>query len=205
MGLYQPALFAGDITSLFLLAAGLAFIGFLLVPSAYFAFLRLSGRQHRLPVFRESRWLRPTILIFTFPLVLLAGYWVYQNADLDWLLLPPLHILAVLLPIWWLVYLGMRGLPRGSHQRAWGVFGSGLVLAPLLILALEILVFVFFVVVAGFYLVTRPDISRDILNLVHGLNQDEGQTVIMVTHDRDATDRATRIITLRDGAVVSER
>ena len=46
--------------------------------------------------------------------------------------------------------------------------------------------------------------GREILNLVHGLNQDEGQTVVMVTHDPAATERATRIITLRDGAVVSE-
>lgn len=45
----------------------------------------------------------------------------------------------------------------------------------------------------------------EILDLVHGLNQNEGQTVVTVTHDRDATERATRIITLRDGAVVSER
>ena len=171
VALYYPSLLASDTTSLFLLAAGLAFIGLLLIPSAYFAFLRLSGRPRILDQFRISRWLRPSILIVLFPLVLLAGYWVYQNADLVWLLLPPLHILAVLLPIWWLVYLGMRGLPTGSPQRAWGVLGSGLVLGPFLILLVEIMVFVFFVVAAAFYLSTRPDFSEEILNLVQRLTE----------------------------------
>ena len=171
VALYNPSLLASDTTSLFLLAAGLAFIGLLLIPSAYFAFLRLSGRPRILDQFRISRWLRPSILILLFPLVLLAGYWVYQNADLVWLLLPPLHILAVLLPIWWLVYLGMRGLPTGSPQRAWGVLGSGLVLGPFLILLVEIMVFVFFVVAAAFYLSTRPDFSEEILILVQRLTE----------------------------------
>ena len=171
VALFNPSLLASDTTSLFLLAAGLAFIGLLLIPSAYFAFLRLSGRQRILDQFRISRWLRPSILIVLFPLVLLAGYWVYQNADLVWLLLPPLHILAVLLPIWWLVYLGMRGLPTGSPQRAWGVLGSGLVLGPFLILLVEIMVFVFFVVAAAFYLSTRPDFSEEILILVQRLTE----------------------------------
>ena len=43
----------------------------------------------------------------------------------------------------------------------------------------------------------------DILALVHELNQTEKQTVVMATHDRAAAERATRVITLRDGAVVS--
>jgi len=171
LALYNPTLLASDTTSLFLLAAGLAFIGLLLIPSAYFALLRLSGRQRILDQFRISRWLRPSILILLFPLVLLAGYWVTQNADLVWLLLPPLHVLAVLLPIWWLVYLGMRGLPTGTPQRAWGVLGSGLVLGPFLILLIEIMVFVFFVVVAAFYLSTRPDFTEQILNLVQRLTE----------------------------------
>lgn len=169
VALYDPSLLASDSTSLFLLAASLAFIGLLLIPSVYFAFLRLSGRHSKLEQFRISRWLRPSILIFLFPLVLLAGYYVAQNAELVWLLLPPLHILAVLLPIWWLVYLGIRGLPTGSPQRAWGVLGSGLVLGPFLILLIELMVFAFFVVAAAFYLSTRPDLSEELFNLLQRL------------------------------------
>ena len=169
VALFDPYLLASDSTSLFLLAASLAFIGLLLIPSAVFSFLRLNGHQRKLDRIRISRLLRPSILILLFPLVLLAGYWVTQNANLVWLLLPPLHILAVLLPIWWLVYLGIRGLPTGSPQRAWGVLGSGLVLGPILILMFELMVFVFFVVAAAFYLSTRPDLSEELFNLLQRL------------------------------------
>ena len=170
VALYDPTLLGGDALSLFLLAAGLAFIGLLLVPSAYFSFLRLSGRQQTAPQFRISRWLRPSILIALFPLVILAGYWVYQYGGLAWLFLPPLHILAVLLPIWWLLTLGIRGLPGGSSQRSWGVLGSGLVLGPLLIFMLEIMAFMFLVVAGAIYLSMRPDLSQEILNLVPHLS-----------------------------------
>ena len=169
VALFDPRLIGGDALSLFLLASGLAFIGLLLVPSTYFAFLRLSGRPGILPDLRLSRWLRPSILILLFPLVIFAGYWVYQNINLAWLFLPPLHILAVLLPIWWLLYLGVRHLPTGSPQRAWGVFDSGLVLGPFLILFLEILFFGFFVVAAAIYLSTQPELSTELLNLAQRL------------------------------------
>lgn len=41
-----------------------------------------------------------------------------------------------------------------------------------------------------------------ILDLLMTLNRDEGQTLIMVTHDRDAAAQAHRTVQLRDGAVV---
>ncbi|WP_309119587.1 ABC transporter ATP-binding protein [Paenibacillus sp.] len=46
--------------------------------------------------------------------------------------------------------------------------------------------------------------GEDILKLLSRLNQEEGITVVMVTHDRHAAETADRIITLRDGAVVED-
>src|SRR6266446_5977830 len=43
-----------------------------------------------------------------------------------------------------------------------------------------------------------------VLDLLLSLNQREGTTLLMVTHDRDLTDSAERRITLRDGLIVSE-
>lgn len=122
---------------LFLMASGMAFTGMLLLPSAWYSLSRLLGKpvgQAAAP----SRWLRPTVLIFMLPVFLLAGYWVAQRQEFSWLLLPPIHALAIGLPILWLTYLGTRELPIGSPQRAWGVFASGAVLAPLMIIIAEV-------------------------------------------------------------------
>ncbi len=46
--------------------------------------------------------------------------------------------------------------------------------------------------------------GRQILDLLLSLNRTEGTTLVLVTHDRDLTVHATRIITLKDGVVISD-
>jgi len=48
-----------------------------------------------------------------------------------------------------------------------------------------------------------PETREQVLRFLETL-RDEGRTVIMVTHDPDAASRTTRVIKLRDGAVVSD-
>ncbi|RIX48764.1 ABC transporter ATP-binding protein [Paenibacillus nanensis] len=47
--------------------------------------------------------------------------------------------------------------------------------------------------------------GQDVLQLLSRLNKEEGMTVVMVTHDRDAAQTADRIITMVDGEVAKER
>jgi hypothetical protein len=165
-GLLSTSTLAGDITSFFIYAASLGFIGLLLVPSAYYAFLRLRGRQASWHVFKSKRRFKFGLLIILFPIVLLAGSIVIQTGFLTWLLLPPLHILAILIPIVWLFYLGSRSLPIGSPQRASGVLGSGMVLSPFLASVLQMLILAGFGVVVILYLSARPDLMEEIINLI---------------------------------------
>ncbi|MBN9656918.1 MAG: ABC transporter ATP-binding protein [Acidobacteria bacterium] len=46
--------------------------------------------------------------------------------------------------------------------------------------------------------------GRQVLDLLLSMNRREGATLVLVTHDRDLATYATRIITLKDGAVVSD-
>lgn len=46
--------------------------------------------------------------------------------------------------------------------------------------------------------------GQDVLQLLSRLNKEEGMTVVMVTHDRDAARTADRIITMLDGEVAKE-
>lgn len=47
--------------------------------------------------------------------------------------------------------------------------------------------------------------GQDVLQLLSRLNKEEGMTVVMVTHDRDAAQTADRIITMVDGEVAKVR
>jgi hypothetical protein len=151
-----------------LMAGALGSSGLLLLPSAFFALMRLLKRPVSLPESLPS-FLRPTILIFIFPLVLLLGYWISLNASISWLALPPLHVLAIGLPVLWLLYLGIRKLPLGSQQRRWGVFGSGLVLGPALILVSELGALLVFGVIGMIAIASQPELVQQLQTLAQHL------------------------------------
>ncbi len=120
---------------IFMIAAGMAFCGVLLLPSAWYSLARIIGRPvEKTPGFFYR--LRPPLLILAYPVLVSLGYWITRSETGAWLL-PPIHVLAISLPLLWLAYLGVRGLPTGSPQRATGVFASGLAVAPPLILLAE--------------------------------------------------------------------
>lgn len=159
-------------TPFFLMAAGMLIIGLLLLPSAAFALLRLAGRPGWLENYRpDLPLLRPTLVILLLPLLLYLGYRISQLPDWEWLLLPPVHVLAIGLPILWLVYVGRRGISTGSGQQTWGVLGSGLVIGPLLIMLAEIAALAFFLLLGILYLVNRPELLDELSNLAQRLAQ----------------------------------
>ena len=118
-------------------SAAMAGSAVLLLPSIWFSLQRLNGRipqPSRLPLLP----LRVGgLVIIAAPFILLLGEWIIQRGSLADLFLPALQLLAVGLPVLWLVYLVTRRLPLGTQQRAWGVFDSGLVLGPAIIATLE--------------------------------------------------------------------
>ena len=164
-----PGLGSANNSLSLLMISGITFAsGLLVTPSAVLSIRRITGR----PVTSYPRypsWIQPRFLIFVLPVVLLSGYLVITQTALSWLLLPPLHVLAVLIPIVWLVYLMVRGLPLGSPQRSWGVFDSGLILGPALILLAELLALASFVIIALVYISSHPDLYNEIMSLFEQL------------------------------------
>lgn len=153
-----------DALRMFLMAATCFTAGLLQLPSAGYALWRLLGKRVvNLPT-TLSR-LHPGLWILASPLVIALGYWVSGIPGLAWLFLPPLHVLAVGLPVFWLLYLAVRNLPLGSPQRMWGVFGSGLIAGPLLILVAEGLAGLLFIILAILIVASRPELLNKISEL----------------------------------------
>lgn len=156
--------------AMFMLAAGLTACALFLIPSAYYAWKRISGRPvSQLPALPKA--LRPSLLILVLPLVLLLGYWISRSPGISWLILPPLHILVIGLPVLWLVYLAVRKLPLGSPQRMWGVFGSGLVLGPFLIMALELAALIIVGLIGMVFLLNQPGLVEQLSTLAQSLQE----------------------------------
>jgi hypothetical protein len=183
---FNPAVFVYETTPVFLISAGTALSSFLLLPSAWYALLRLIGRPVEEPgllVKLVRNLTRPVLLVLIIILVVLLGDYVSRSGVLEWALLPPLHVLAVGLPVLLLAFLGWRGLPTGSRQRSWGVFASGLVLGPILTLAAELLAILVLIVLGIIYLSLRPDLLQEMVVLGEQLE-----------NFRDAPERALPLV-----------
>lgn len=184
--IFNRSIFIYDTTPIFLMAAGTALSSFLLLPSAWYALLVLIGRPAAAPgrLGEAARRLaRPAVLVFLIFVVVVLGDLVSRSGAPDWLGLPLLHVLAVGLPVLLLAYLGWRGLPTGSPQRAWGVFAGGLVLGPALTLVAELAAIVVLGLCAILYISLRPDLAQELMALAEQMEQ-----------FRDAPDQALSLI-----------
>jgi hypothetical protein len=170
MQTFNPPSLGAPGLSLLLMAAGLAFSGILLVPSAGYSLARLIGRSPERYTIHLSA-LKPVLWILALPVVLLAGWAVSKYPGIDWLILPWLQILGVGLPVLWVAYLGLRHLPLGTPQRMWGVFGSGLVLGPALILAAELAALIAIAIAAILFISSQPDLTNQLMALAQRLSR----------------------------------
>ncbi len=157
-----------DLTQSFMVAASLAFAGVLVIPSAWYS-LRYLNRSNIEPIYRTER--RNFGLILTLIVLVLVvgalflGNWVVTDKRISWLLLPPLNILATGLPALWLVYVGTHGLLPSMPKRNWGVFATGLVLGPLIILILELLLLVGAGMLAILWIMLDPNLANQLNGL----------------------------------------
>ena len=168
----------GDLTSAFLLGIPLAACGFLMLPSIYYPLMRVLGKPGFDSVALLSK-LKPGWWILALPFVIGLGHLVVTYNLLPWLLLPPLHILANGIPTAWMLYLALRRLPIGSTQRFWGAFGSGISLAPFLIMLFEVLAGMGIIILFIVYLITRPELAEKVMQLAAQLQEANTQETML--------------------------
>ena len=132
----------------FLLSAAWAaiLIIVLLLPSVVYAIARLAGQT--LPTITiKNRYLMAVAGLVLWPVVLIAGNSLAIATGAS-IVLPFLQLLAVGLPIWWLLETGQRGLSTGSSQRTWGMASFSLLVSPLTALIIETIAMIIVAVLA---------------------------------------------------------
>jgi len=171
----------------FMMSFSLILSGFLVTPSAFLALQHLLGKSDsgRFDNFSKkiSRFTIRSIAAFwvlSFPLIILMGYWVSQKTSFALFFLPLIHILAISLPIIGLLYIALRNLPTGTGQHSWGVFATGLVLSPALILILESFMVLVFIVMGALAIARQPGLLEEITRLMEWLRQTNPSPQLML-------------------------
>jgi hypothetical protein len=129
---------AMDTTAMFMLAGSITAIGILNIPSVVLAVRSLSGKQDE-PAIKTNSFRMASLGLISLPVWLLVGQSITQTILAAWLL-PWINILALVIPIWWLVEFGRRQLPSGSPQRSWGLISVSLGVTPLITILAELIV-----------------------------------------------------------------
>ncbi len=112
-------------------------------------------------------------IILAWPVVLFAGYLVANSQTLNWILLPPIHLLAVGIPIIWLVHIGRRGLPAGSLQRKLATLSLGMVGSFLLAFIAEIIVLILIGIVGIMLIASNPNAVLDLNRLAQRISSSQ--------------------------------
>lgn len=145
--------------AMFMLSAVGLFAAFISTGSLVFSLQRPLGRV-LLPSLttRQVNSLRiASLLLLIWPLVLVVGNLVWQRSFMEWLLLPPLLLLAAGIPGWWLIEMARRGLPAGSRQRGWGMVNFSIFISTPLMMFIEIAAALVVVMFLVLWLSLHPD------------------------------------------------
>lgn len=141
----------------------------LMIPSLVLAFRRLLGSAVPARQVSDFNLWIASALMLVWVGVLFAGQWAARQPSAGWLL-GPLQLLAVGLPLWWLVELGRRGLKSGSAQRSWGLLNFGLVVTPVLAMVVEFAILGFVLVLAMVYVMAQPGMAAQLQEFAQRLS-----------------------------------
>ncbi|NJD60668.1 MAG: hypothetical protein C3F13_03135 [Anaerolineales bacterium] len=161
-----------NVTQSFMLAGSLAFAGALVIPSAWYAWKHIAyphAQRAEKPEPRRFGLILTLITLIGSGLALIIGNLVAQNDQIAWLILPPLNIIATGLPAIWVIYFGTRGLLPNIPRYKWGVFASGLVLGPLIILIIELAMLIGVGILAIVWIMLDPTLAPQFSGFLHQL------------------------------------
>lgn len=127
--------------------------------SAYFALRRVAGS----PVAPRGMgsFAAATVFLLVWPLLIWAGS---STVSGPWI--PMLHILCLVIPLWWLFQLARQSLPPLSPQRAWGLAAVSIVLTPAILILLELFFGLIVLLLLTFKLVSAPGLANQLNHIL---------------------------------------
>lgn len=140
------------------IASGIVFIGAVFLPSVYYFFQRLRGKAIPEETPKLLKIWQGFLLVLLWAGTALLAQLLVDNAIFKWFT-PPLYLLAIGTPVYFLVRLVSGGLNAGSRQRFWGVLATSIALGVTLAIVVEMLLVIVGLVFVGVYIGLHPDLS----------------------------------------------
>jgi hypothetical protein len=163
VGLFSEAVGFENVVPLFALAWFSLLLAVLAAPSLLLSFRHLSGFGPQLPKIQGLRLANLSLMLW--PLVLVLGHLLARQETVSWLVMPPLNILAIGLPVWWLVEFARRNLQVSSRKRGWGVFNFSMFLSTPAVMVVELVVMGTLFLVAVAWIMTQPELMYQLERL----------------------------------------
>jgi len=155
---------------LFILAGGILGLGILLVPGAYMnlrKFFTGADWFPKLPGW-DDRFLVP-VLVACWLVILVFGQLIVTIQFAAVLFLPILNFLALGLPIIIYLRISLRRLDLPSARRGWSVFGSSLIIAPLLALIFEAIAVIIIALLYLLYASNIPGLKDVFMTMIESI------------------------------------
>jgi hypothetical protein len=135
------------------LSAGSIFLGIALFPGIYYSLMHVMNKPARqLPLYRIPSWVIIAVWIVCATLTALQD--AVNSMPLVSILL---NLITLVLPIWILIRIALRGLESGSPELRWGTFTIGMTVVPLLIGIAEVMVILAAGIAGVFWIALNPD------------------------------------------------
>jgi hypothetical protein len=136
----------------------------LMIPSLVITILRMMGRP--IPQWRGKSLTTIIILLFVVWVAAIVTGSLLENNSLNWLILPPLEILAVGIPLLAYLAVGRNKLGLSHPQRNWGLVSFGAVITQPLILIAEIVLIAVLVGVGLAWVASQPNLLSEVEQLI---------------------------------------
>lgn len=151
-----------------LVASALIFMGCLLLPGSYYSIQRWRGKVVGLARPKPLRVWQGALVILSWLAASGLAQLFFNRPILNWLT-PPLFLVSIALPAFFLVRLAIGGLNLGSRQRLWGIFGTGILLGPIPATLIEGLLAVMALMGLAVYLAVHPELIATFQNIASQL------------------------------------
>lgn len=135
-------------------------IALLALPSAIMSLLRLIGKPFQGLVL--PRFINSNFALIIWPITIISGAFITNQTSLSWLVLPPIQILAIGIPIWWLVSFVGKGIQPLSGQSQWSLFGFSMLVNNPLIIMIELIMLLFLGIAAAILVYQQPGIAEQL-------------------------------------------
>jgi hypothetical protein len=147
-------------------AAGLFVL--LTIPSLAYAFPRFLKKKQ--PDWKIKHSFRLSLIgMGVWLLVLLIGQLIQSKTDFEWFFLPPLHLLAVALPLLFLVEMGRRKLGEDNPERNLGIINFGIIITQTVVMVIEIILVILSALFLLFWISTQQNLLIEFSRLAERL------------------------------------